>query len=142
MPALSQLLERLRRVSPPPGATARVVAVPAAGDRLTEEIAFAFGTLDEIEHEGELLVSAGREEAARIEAAAERRRTRMLARAHAEGERVAGELLAERRAGCAARVAALLGDGEAEAARVRARGRERTPALAELVADRLSRAAP
>src|SRR5581483_12258991 len=100
MPALSQLLERLRRAASPPGAPARAVAVPAAGDLLVEEVAFAFGALDEIERKAELLVSAARADAARIEADAAQQRTRILAQARSDGERLARELLAERRAEC------------------------------------------
>ena len=48
MPALGQLLDRLRRVRPPPGAAAGVVAVPAAGDELSGEVGFLFGELDQI----------------------------------------------------------------------------------------------
>lgn len=142
MPALSQLLERLRRVSTPPGAAARVMAVPATGDPLSEEVAFAFGALDEIERDGKLLVSAGRADAARIEALAAQQRTRMLAQARADGERVAGELLAARRAGCAIRARQILADGEAGAAEVLARGRERMPEVAALIATRLPRSGP
>jgi len=142
MPALSQLLERLRRASPPPGAAARVVAVPAVGDPLAGEVAFAFDALDEIERDQELLVSAGRADAAQIESVAVRRRARLLTQARDDGERVARELLAERRAGCAVRARQILDDGSAAADAVLARGRERTPELAALVADRLLRTGP
>jgi hypothetical protein len=52
MSALSQLLDRLRRVRPPPGAAAGVVAVPSAGDQLSREVSFMFAELDQIERRG------------------------------------------------------------------------------------------
>ena len=135
MSTLSQLLERLRRVRLPPGAAATVVAVPSAGDGLLGEVAFLFDHLDEIEQEGELLLSAARSDAAEVEAAVGRERRRLLGDARMEAERLAAELLAERRARCEQRTGAMLEGAELEAERVLARGRERTPALvAEVLA--------
>jgi vacuolar-type H+-ATPase subunit H len=133
--ALGQLLERLRRVRPAPGAAASVVAVPSAGDRLAGEVSFLFDHLDGIERHRELLIASALSDAAALEAAAARERHRLLEDAGLEAERVAAELLAERRARSERRARALLAEAEREAERALARGRERTPALvAELLA--------
>jgi len=137
MSTLSQLLDRLRRVRLPPGGAAGAVAVPAAGDQLSGEVAFLFGELDQIQQRSELIVSAAHADAARIEAAAEQRRASMVKQARADGERIAAELLAERGARCERQVRELVDEAERAAARVLAAGRERTPALAELVVSRL-----
>ena len=93
MSALDQLLERLRRARLPPGAAASVVAVPSAGDRLSGEVAFLFGDLDEIEQRGELLISSARSDAAEVEAAAGRGRRCLLEDARGEAERLAAARL-------------------------------------------------
>jgi vacuolar-type H+-ATPase subunit H len=111
------------------------VAVPSAGDRLAGEVAFLFDQLDGIEQHGELLISSARSDAAELEAAAARERRRLLEDARLEADRVAAELLAERRARSEQRARAMLAEAEREVERALARGRERTPALvAELLA--------
>jgi vacuolar-type H+-ATPase subunit H len=135
--ALSQLLERLRNVQPPPGAAAAVVGVPSAGDELAREVEFLFAQLDEIGQRGELVVSSARSEAAEVEAAAGVQRRRLLEEARAEGERQAAELLSARRAAAEQRVHAMLADAEREAQLVLARGRERTPALVREIVERV-----
>jgi len=142
MRALAQLLERLRRLRPPPGAAAGVVAVPSAGEGLSGEVVFLFEQLDEIEERGELLLSAARSEAAGIEAAARVQCDRLLEDASAEGQRIAAELLAERRARGEERARAMLVDAKREAEGVRARGRERTPAWVAQVVSRMMEGAP
>jgi len=137
VPALSQLLERLRRAQLPPGAAAGVMAVPSAGDELSREVAFLFEPLDEIDQRGELVISSARAEAAVIEAAARDERRRLLEDAHAEGERTAAEHLRDRRAACERRAQAMLDEAEREARRVLARGRERTPALVAQIIERM-----
>ena len=135
MPALGQLLDR--RLRPPPGAAAGVLAVPTAGDRLSDEVAPLFAELDQIEQRGELILAAACAEAAEIEASAERQRERLHAQARTDGERIAAELLAERRTQCERLARELLEDAERTATRVLSQGRERTPELAELVVSRL-----
>jgi vacuolar-type H+-ATPase subunit H len=137
MSALSQLLERLRRAGPSPGAPARVVAVPSAGDELSREVSFLFAPLDEIGQQTALRLAAAHSDAGKVEAAAARRRLAMLDDAHAEAERLAAALIADRRADCERRVRAMLADAEREAQRVRARGRERTPAFVAEIVERL-----
>jgi cell division septum initiation protein DivIVA len=137
MSALNQLLERLRRAGPSPGAPARVVAVPSAGDELSREVSFLFGPLDEIERQTAQNLAAAQSQADEVEAAAARRARRMLDDAHAEAERLAAALIAEHRADSERRVRAMLCDAEREAERVRARGRERTPALVAEIVERL-----
>ena len=137
MSALTQLLERLRRTRPPPGSAAGVVAVPSRGEELTGEVASLFARLDEIEAQSELIRSTAISDAAEIAAAADAERRRILAEARAEGERVAAELLAHRRATAEQQVAAMLADARGHAARVHARGRERTPALVEEIIERM-----
>ncbi len=142
MSALSQLLDRLRRMRPPPGPAASVVAVPSAGDELAVEVAFLFEPLDEIEERSRAIILAARAEAKTIEAAAMKQRQRMLEQARANAELVAVELLAGRRASCDRDVRAIIADAEHEAAQVSARGRTQTPALVEQVVARLLESAP
>lgn len=142
MSALSQLLDRLRRVRPPPGAAARIVAVPSTGDELSGEVTFLFGELDEIAERGGRILSAARSEAAEIEASAAQQRLKLLEEARADSDRLAAQLLAERRASCERRARRMLTDAEREAARVLARGRERTPALVGHVVARLLEGGP
>ena len=119
-----------------------MLAVPSAGDELAGEVAFLFGELDQIDGRRELLLAAARSDAAEAERAARRERTRLLAEAYEEGERRAAKLLAERRALTDKRTRAMLADAEFEATRVRARGRERIPALVEDIVARLLDAEP
>jgi vacuolar-type H+-ATPase subunit D/Vma8 len=76
--ALSQLLERLRRIQLPPGAAAGAVAVPSAVKELSGEVTFLFEQLDQIAQQGNVIVASARAEASQLEAAAadERRRPR------------------------------------------------------------------
>jgi vacuolar-type H+-ATPase subunit H len=135
MSALSQLLERLRRVRLPPGGAASVVAVPSAGDQLSREVAFLFGPLDELERRGQLLVASARSEAAETETAAREQRHRLLEDARADAERLVAELLTQRRAHGEERARMMLADAEREAEKVLERGRERTPALVEEIVE-------
>jgi hypothetical protein len=137
MATLTHLLERLRRMQPPPGAAARVVAVPSPGDELSREVAGLFPDLDEIDRRANALVGAARSGAADTEAAAVRERHRIVADAEAEGRRVAAQVLAARRAACEQRVAAMRAEAAREAERVVARGREQTPVLVAEVIERL-----
>ena len=142
MSVLSHLLERLRRVGPPPGAAAGVVAVPSAGDEVSLEVSFLFAQLDELEWRSELMLSESRSEAAALEAAARRERSRLLEEARADAERLAGELLAAGRWASDERARELLDDADREAERVLARGRKRTPALVDEILERLLEGAP
>jgi vacuolar-type H+-ATPase subunit H len=135
--ALSQLLDRLRNVQPPPGAAATVVAVPTAGDELTREVKFLFAELDQIEERRELAITTARTEAGEIEAAAGIQRRRLLEEAREEGERRASELLESRRAASEQRARAMLADAEREAQLVLARGRQRTPPLVREIVERV-----
>ncbi|MGZ4184387.1 MAG: hypothetical protein ACXVUE_15630 [Solirubrobacteraceae bacterium] len=137
MPALTPLLERLRRARLPPGAAATMIAVPSAGDELASEVAFLFGDLEEIERRRETLLAVARSDAAAAENAAQEERSRILARAREEGERRAAKLLVQRRALADQRTAAMLAEAEREAARVRDRGLQRTHALVEEIVTRL-----
>ena len=137
MSGLSQLLERLRQVRPPPGRAAGVVAAPSAGDELSREVEFLFGQLDGIERRGKSALSAARSLAAELEAGACAQRRRLLDQAHAEGERRAASLLVDRHAACEQRAREMLADAEREAERVLARGRERTPLLVYEIVERL-----
>ncbi|MGZ4179074.1 MAG: hypothetical protein ACXVUL_00075 [Solirubrobacteraceae bacterium] len=114
-----------------------MLAVPSAGDELAGEVAFLFAELDQIEGRGETLLAAAQSDAADAEQAARRERTHLLAQAHDEGERRAATILVERRALAAERTRAMLVEAEREATRVRARGRERTPALVDEIVSRL-----
>lgn len=139
MPVLGELLERLRRVRPPPGAAVDAAA-PTAGAELSGEVAFLFGQLDAIERRGGLVVSTARSEAAELEAVAVDERSRLMENARAEAERIAARLLAELRASSEERARSILADAEREAERILARGRERTPALVhEVIAALLER---
>ncbi len=142
MSVLSYVLERLRRVGPPPGAAAGVVAVPSAGDELSREVSFLFAQLDELERRSELILSESRSEAAALEAAARQERSRLLEKARADAERLAGELLAAGRSASDQRARVLLAVADREAVRVLARGRERTPALVDEILEHVLEAAP
>ena len=114
-----------------------MLAVPSAGDELAGEVAFLFDDLDHIEARLERLLAAAHSDAAEAERAARRKRTRLLAEGHEEGERRAAKLLFERRLVAEERTRAMLDDAEREATRVRARGRERIPRLVEEIVGRL-----
>lgn len=142
MSALGQLLERLRRVSAPPGAAARVLAVPAAGDRLAHEVAFLFGELDGVQRDGRALVAAARRDAAAVADDAAAQRRRMLADAQDRAARMAEAEVAQRRAAGARRAAEIRAAAEREAALVRERGAARTPALMAVIVERVLGPAP
>jgi vacuolar-type H+-ATPase subunit H len=142
VPALTPLLERLRRLRLPPGAAAGMLAVPSAGDELVVEVAFLFGDLDEIERHRETLVAAARSDATRVERAASERRARLLTQAAEEGERRAQALLADRRRRAQESRHAILAKADQEAERILARGRERTPRLVDEIVKRLLEDAP
>jgi hypothetical protein len=97
MSALSHVLDRLRSVSPPPGAAATVVAVPSAGEELSREVEFRFGELDELHGRHQALLEAARAEAAALHDAAIAERARLLAQARTDAEQLAAQLLSERR---------------------------------------------
>lgn len=137
VPGLSELLERLRRLQPPPGAAASAVAAPSPGDALSWEVGFLFAELDTIEQRRRLAITAARSEAAAIEAAAASEGRRLLERAAADAERMASELIEERRRACDRRVRELHGQADGEADRVLANGRDRTPELVEEVIRRI-----
>ncbi len=137
MSALSSLLERLRRIQPPPGAAAGALAVPSAGDQLSAEVAHLFGALDEIARRREVIRASARSAAAETEATARARRHRVREAAVAEAEWMVAELLAERRAACERRAQAILEEAQGEAARVMTLGGERTPALTQAVVERV-----
>jgi vacuolar-type H+-ATPase subunit H len=139
--ALSQLLERLRRVQLPPGAAAGAVAVPSGGEELSGEVGFLFEQLDQIEQRGNAIVASARAEASQLESAAADERRRLLDAGRAEAEQVAARLLAERRATCERQAMTMDADAQREAERVLARGRRRTPDLIEEVIQRLLEAA-
>ncbi len=142
MSALSHLLDRLRSVSPPPGAAATVVAVPSAGEELSSEVEFLFGELDQLHGRHQALLEAARAEAAALHDAAIAERARLLAQARADAEQLAAQLLDERRERCKQLAAAILADGAREAELVAARGRRRTPALVEQVLARVLETRP
>ena len=137
MAPLTHVLERLRRIQPPPGAAASVVAVPSRGDELKQEVAGLFPGLDEIARRANALIAEARSAAAETEAAAVGERRRILEAAEAEAERAAAEILAARRASCERQAAAMLADAAREVERVRAGGRRRTSALVTAVVGRL-----
>ena len=134
---LTHLLERLRRIQPPPGAAASIVAVPSPGDELTQEVAGLFPGLDEIARRANALIAEARSAAAETEASAVGERRRILEAAEAEADRAAAVILAARRASCERQAAAMLADAAREVERVRAGGRRRTSALVTAVVGRL-----
>ena len=137
MPVLTTLLERLRRMQPPPGAAAGVLAVPSAGDELSGEVSFLFSDLDAIARQREVLLLAARSDAARAEQDAVAERNRLVTEAHEEGERRAALVLDEGRARVHERVNAMLAEAEHDAARVGAHTRARMPGLVAEVVKRL-----
>lgn len=137
MPALNQLLERLRRTRLPPGAAAAAVAVPSPGEQLSGEVAFLFASLDAVESQGERILAAARAAAEQIEAQARERGTVLVEDARGAAATVAAELQAQRAAACERRAQAMLADARLEAERVLVQGRGRIPAFAQTVAGRL-----
>lgn len=137
VPGLSPLLERLRRVRLPPGAAARALGIPSAGDELAGEVTFLFGDLDAIAGRCQALLAAARSRAAEAERAAAAERSQLLAQAREEGERRAARVLADRRARIRTRGREMLANADREATQIRARGRERTPAMVEDIVGRL-----
>jgi vacuolar-type H+-ATPase subunit H len=135
--SLAVLLERLRRLRPPPGAPAGVLAVPSAGEDLLGEVAFLFGELDAVQARAHQEHEAAQARTAASEADARTERARILAAANEQAKRVEAQLLSERRAACESEAAALLAGARREAARVLARGRESTPALVAEVMRRI-----
>jgi vacuolar-type H+-ATPase subunit H len=134
MSSLSVLLERLRRLRPPPGAPAGVIVVPSAGHDVAAEVAFLFEELDAVQTRALQTRESAETEAATIETDARVHRSRILAEALEQAERDSARMLAERRAGYEREAGKIVADAEAEAERVLARGRESTPALvAEVV---------
>ncbi len=137
MSSLTVLLERLRRLRPPPGAPAGVLAVPSAGDDVAGEVAFLFEELDAVQTQALQTHASGQAQAAAIEADARAWRSRILAEALEQAERDSARHLAERRASYEHRAAMIVAEAEREAARVLARGRESTPALVAEVVRRI-----
>jgi flagellar biosynthesis/type III secretory pathway protein FliH len=142
VPVLTTLLERLRRMQPPPGPAAGVLAVPSAGDQLTGEVSFLFADLDEIEHQRQRLLETARSDAANAEQTATRERSRILLNAHEEGERRAATILEERRAQARRRTRAMLARADRDAAEVRERAQERMPAVVAEIVERLLKDTP
>lgn len=137
MSALTDLLERLRRMRPPPGGPATVVAVPSAAEAIAGEVAFLFADLDAIEAQLGELDESVRAEAAAIEANARTQRDRILAEGREHAERAWSELLAERRVACEQEVETILAEGRRAAERVLTRGRASMPALVAEVVRRI-----
>ena len=137
MPVLTTLLDRLRRIQPPPGAAAGVLAVPSAGDELAGEVSFLFSDLDELEQQRQSLLGAARSDATKVEQTAVAERNRLLTQAHEEGERRAAMILDDRRTQARRRTCAMLAEAERNASQIHARARERIPALVGEVVERL-----
>lgn len=137
MSAISQLLERMRTLRLPPGAAAGVIAVPSAGDELAREVGFLFKRLDAIEQRSQTAIERARAEAARIDAAADAERRRLLADAQSEAGRQAAELLEQRRTGVEQARRSMLEVAERDAERIVRRGRDRTPAFVDEVVQHL-----
>ncbi len=142
MPALNELLERLRRMRPPPGTAAAAIAVPSPGEQRSGEVEFLFARLDAVEGDAERILAAARAAAEQIEVRAHERCRLLLDDARAGAAAHAAELEAQRAADCERRARALIAAGEREAERVRARGRERIPGFARALAGRILEQAP
>lgn len=136
--ALSQLLARLGRMRPPPGAAAAAVAVPAPGEELTGEVAFLFARLDAVEHQGEELLAAARADAHATETAAREHGRQLVEHARTEGAAVAAQLHAQRAAAAERQAQAMILAAQHEAERVLTQGRARIPAFAHSVAERVA----
>jgi len=137
MSALSDLLERLRRMRPPPGAPAAVVAVPSPAEGVEVEVGFLFDDLDAVEARAGEVRAEARAAAAAIEADASSRRALLLAQAADQGERVWNELLAARRAAYRREADAMLAASQRTAGRVLVRGATATPAVVAEILHRI-----
>jgi len=133
MSALSELLERLRRLRPPPGAAAVTIAVPSPGEELVDEVEFLFADLDSVQGERERILAAAHADAREIEAAARARGRELLTQASATAAAEAAELRDRRVAACDRQIQAALADAHREAERVLERGHRRTPEFARNV---------
>ena len=133
MSALSALLDRLRRMRPPPGVPAAALGVPSAGEDVAGEVAFLFSALDDTDRRAREMLFAARAEAEQVDADALAQRERIRADALARAEQAAERLLAERREATGAEAAAIVAEAEREAARVLDRGRRATPELVQRV---------
>jgi vacuolar-type H+-ATPase subunit H len=142
VPVVTTLLDRLRRMQPPPGPAAGMLAVPSPGDELSGEVSFLFADLDNLGRERETLLAAARSDAAVAEQAAVRERSRLLTHAHEEGERRAARLLEEHRTRSRSRAHAMLASADRDAARVRARAQERMPSVLAEIVERLLKESP
>jgi vacuolar-type H+-ATPase subunit H len=135
--SLSHLLERLRRLAPPPGAAAAAIAVPSRGDGRAREVEFLFTSLDAIEERRSQLIAEARSQAAEQERVAAIDAAALLTQARVDAERLAAEDLHHRRIETRRRARALLDEAEREAAQVLTRAGQRTPALVQTVVERL-----
>jgi len=137
MSALSDLLERLRRLRPPPGAPARVVAVPSPGEGVEREVVFLFEALDAVEARARAVRAAARAEAISLDAEARARSSQILADAGSEADRVWNEVLAARRAAHQREADTILAAAQHTAVRVLAYGKAATPAVVGEVVRRI-----
>jgi vacuolar-type H+-ATPase subunit H len=137
VPALTNLLDRLRRMQPPPGAAAGVLSVPSAGDELAGEVSFLFPDLDQMEQARQMLLGAARSDAVKAEQTAVAERNRLLTQAYEEGERRAATILDERRSRARRRTRMILAEADRDASQIHARARERMPTLVAEIVDRL-----
>jgi regulator of protease activity HflC (stomatin/prohibitin superfamily) len=137
MSALSELLERLRRLRPPPGGPSGLLAVPSRGEDVAGEVAFLFATLDAVELQATEVRDSARAEAVAIEANTHLERERILVDADEQANRAWAALLAERRAASEREARKILVEAQGEAARVLAQGRELTPQLVHEVVRRI-----
>ena len=142
MSALSQLLERLRRMQPPPGAPGSIVAVPTAGDALADEVAFLFGELDAVAEHAEAILAAARSDAAQTLSAATAQGRQLIAEARVDAESLSQQLLAERRTRSQEQARTMLADARREADRVLAVRRERIAAVVAQVIARMLETPP
>jgi len=88
-----------------------------------------FEDLDEIDRQREAVLAAAQSRAHELDAAAAEERRRLLVQAHADAERIAAQLLDDRRIATERRARAMLIDAEREAERILARGQARLPAF-------------
>lgn len=137
MSALSGLLDRLRRMRPPPGMPAAALGVPAAGEDIAGEVAFLFPALEDTDRQALESIEAARGEAEQIQADALAQRERIHADALTRAEQSAQRLLGARRDACHAETAAILAEAEREAERVLEEGRRAIPGLVQTVISRI-----
>ncbi len=133
--ALSDILQRFRRIWAPPGGPSGAAGIPSDQRlELTEELTGLFAALDEVEKESAAILAAAQREADQIRAEAESQAARLRKSALARAPRERLLVAQEQRQVAEKLSASRMEEALQEAERIRRRAAEREPRLvAEVV---------